>query len=47
MVMPQASSRLAAARNVALPGLGHIAMLHSPRLLDALVEALQGAGVRA
>jgi hypothetical protein len=46
MVMPQASSRLAAARNVALPGLGHIAMLRSPRLVAALVEALEAAGVR-
>jgi triacylglycerol esterase/lipase EstA (alpha/beta hydrolase family) len=47
MVMPQASSRLAGARNVALPGLGHIAMLRSPRVAAALLEALEGAGVRA
>ncbi|HSN21217.1 MAG TPA: alpha/beta fold hydrolase [Usitatibacter sp.] len=44
MVMPQASSRLEGARNVAIPGLGHIAMLSSPRLLEALLAALEGIG---
>jgi hypothetical protein len=44
MVMPQASSRLEGARNIAIPGVGHIAMLRSPRLLEALLVELDAAG---
>jgi pimeloyl-ACP methyl ester carboxylesterase len=46
MVAPQATSRLPWARNVALPGLGHIAICGSKRLFDALVPELAAAGVR-
>lgn len=46
MVVPQASGRLEGARNVAIPGLGHIAMLRSPRLVTALLEALEAGAVR-
>ena len=44
MVMPQASSRVEGARNIALAGLGHIAMLGSPRLAEALLAELTQAG---
>ncbi|HET7547576.1 MAG TPA: alpha/beta fold hydrolase [Usitatibacter sp.] len=43
MVIPQASCRLEGAQDVVLPGLGHIAMLRSPRLVAGLVEALEAA----
>jgi len=46
MVAPQATSRLPWARNVALPGLGHIAIAASKRLDAALLPALEAAGVR-
>jgi hypothetical protein len=44
MVMPQASSRVEGARNIAIPGVGHVAMLRSPRLLEALLAELGEAG---
>lgn len=44
MVMPQASARVQGARNVAIPGVGHVAMLRSPRLLAALLAELEEAG---
>jgi triacylglycerol esterase/lipase EstA (alpha/beta hydrolase family) len=44
MVMPQASARVEGARNVAIPGVGHIAMLRSPRLAAALLAELEEAG---
>ena len=44
MVFPQATSRLEAARTVAIPGVGHIAMLRSPLLLQVLVAELRDAG---
>lgn len=43
MVMPQASSRVAGARNIAIPGVGHVAMLRSPRLAEALLAELEGS----
>jgi triacylglycerol esterase/lipase EstA (alpha/beta hydrolase family) len=47
MVMPQASSRVEGARNIAIPGVGHIALLRSPRLLVALLAELAEAGAAA
>ena len=47
LVSPQDTSRLAWARNIALPGLGHIAILSSPRMHHILLEELREAGVRA
>lgn len=41
LVAPQDTSRLPWARNVALPGLGHVAILHSPALFAVLVDALR------
>ena len=46
LVSPQDTSRLAWARNIALPGLGHIAILSSPRTRDVLLAELREAGVR-
>lgn len=43
LVAPQDTSRLRWARNVALPGLGHIDILGSPRLLAVLLEELRAA----
>ncbi len=37
-VMPQDSSRLAGAREVVLPSLGHLAMAFSPRILEILLN---------
>ena len=45
LVAPQDSSRLEWAKNVALPGFGHIEVLHSTRLADLLVQELREAGV--
>lgn len=39
-VAPQDSSRLAAAREKIVPGLGHLAMLFSPRVLEILIDEL-------
>ncbi len=47
MVTPPDTCRLAWARNVAMPGYGHIAILDSAALADALVPELEAAGVRA
>ena len=47
MVAPQASSRLPWARNVALPGLGHIAIAQSQALVRALLPELEAAGALA
>jgi len=44
MVFPQATSRLAGARLLAISGVGHIAMLRSPLLLGALLAELRAAG---
>jgi triacylglycerol esterase/lipase EstA (alpha/beta hydrolase family) len=41
LVSPQETSRLAWAKNVALPGLGHIDILGSPRLLALLLDELR------
>jgi predicted alpha/beta hydrolase family esterase len=46
MVAPQATSRLPWARNIALPGLGHMAIARSPRLFEVLLRELETAGVR-
>jgi pimeloyl-ACP methyl ester carboxylesterase len=46
MVAPQASGRLPWARNVALPGWGHIALVGSAALAQALLPELEAAGVR-
>jgi triacylglycerol lipase len=46
MVAPQATSRLAWARNIALPGLGHLAIAASQRLFEALAPELEAAGAR-
>lgn len=42
-VMPQTNLLLAGAKRCALDGLGHLAMLYSPRVADALLDALGGA----
>jgi predicted alpha/beta hydrolase family esterase len=47
MVAPQATSRLPWARNVALPGLGHIAIVQSRALVRALLPELEAAGALA
>ena len=47
MVAPQDTCRLPWARNVAMPGFGHIAILDSPELADALIPELEAAGVHA
>jgi triacylglycerol esterase/lipase EstA (alpha/beta hydrolase family) len=47
LVAPQDTSRLSWARNVVLPGLGHIDILLSPRLHAVLLEELSEAGVEA
>ena len=48
LVVPQATGRLAWARNIEMPGHGHVALLLSPRLagivLDELAEARPGVG---
>jgi len=44
LVAPQETSRLAWAKNVALPGLGHLDILRSPRLAEAVLEELREAG---
>lgn len=44
MVVPQATSRLAWARDVALPGLGHISIAQSEQLVLALLPELRAAG---
>jgi pimeloyl-ACP methyl ester carboxylesterase len=46
MVAPQASGRLPWARNVALPGWGHIAIVGSAALAQALLPELEAAGVK-
>jgi len=45
LVAPQDSSRLPGARNVAFPGRGHVDLLDSRALHDALIEELRAAGV--
>jgi triacylglycerol lipase len=44
LVAPQETSRLAWAKNVALPGFGHLDILRSPRLAAAVLEELREAG---
>jgi triacylglycerol esterase/lipase EstA (alpha/beta hydrolase family) len=44
LVSPQDTSRLAWARNVALAGLGHVAILASERVFALVLEELQAAG---
>jgi triacylglycerol esterase/lipase EstA (alpha/beta hydrolase family) len=45
LVAPQDTSRLAWARNIAIPGRGHIDILGSERLLAVLVKELRECGV--
>jgi pimeloyl-ACP methyl ester carboxylesterase len=45
LVAPQETSRLPWAKNIALPGLGHIDILGSERLRAVLLEELYSAGV--
>lgn len=40
IVVPQATSRLAGAREVVVAGIGHVAMAFSPRIRDLIVEEL-------
>ena len=47
LVAPQNSSLLPNARNIAIPGRGHVDILESKRLLELLVEELRAAGVGA
>ena len=47
LVAPQDSSRLDWARNLALPGYGHIEIVEAPRLVEVLVDELREAGVEA
>jgi triacylglycerol esterase/lipase EstA (alpha/beta hydrolase family) len=44
LVAPQESSRLPNARNVVIPGRGHVDILESRRLLEVVIEELRGAG---
>ena len=44
-VMPQTNLILAGAQSLALDGLGHLAMLYSPRVADALLNVLGGVAV--
>jgi triacylglycerol esterase/lipase EstA (alpha/beta hydrolase family) len=46
LVMPQDTSRLPWARNIALESMGHITILQSPRVFATVLEALRDAGVR-
>ena len=43
--MPQTNLILTGAQSLALDGLGHLAMLYSPRVADALLNALGGVAV--
>ncbi len=43
-VMPQDSAKLPGARVIALPGLGHLAMLSSPAVLEAITAAVEESG---
>ena len=43
-VMPQMNLLLPGAKRCALDGLGHLAMLYSPRVVVALLDALDGVG---
>ena len=43
LVVPQATSRLSGARNIALPGHGHVGILLSRRLAEILLEELDEA----
>ncbi len=45
-VMPQANLLLAGAHDCALDGLGHLAMLFSPRAANALLAVLENTGAR-
>jgi triacylglycerol lipase len=45
LVAPQESSRLPNARNVVIPGRGHVDILESQPLLEAMLEELRAAGV--
>jgi triacylglycerol esterase/lipase EstA (alpha/beta hydrolase family) len=47
LVAPQESSRLPRARNVVIPGRGHVDILESRRLLEVMLEELRSAGVEA
>lgn len=44
LVIPQETSRLDWARNVALSGVGHVDILRSPGALSVVLEELRGAG---
>lgn len=44
-VMPQKNLELTGAQRLALDGLGHLAMLYSPRVADALLDAVKKADV--
>lgn len=44
LVVPQETSRLAWAKNIALPGLGHVDILGSERLFAVLLDELRGVG---
>jgi pimeloyl-ACP methyl ester carboxylesterase len=46
IVAPQASAELAGATNVALGGIGHMTLLFSRRVADAVADAIAGAGQR-
>jgi hypothetical protein len=45
LVAPQETSRLPWARNIAMPGRGHVEILGSAELLQALIAELREAGV--
>jgi pimeloyl-ACP methyl ester carboxylesterase len=44
LVAPQETSRLPWARNIALPGVGHVDILAAPQLVRAILEELREAG---
>jgi pimeloyl-ACP methyl ester carboxylesterase len=47
LVIPAASSRLAHARNVAIAGCGHMALVYSPRVFDVIVGAIESVASTA
>jgi predicted alpha/beta hydrolase family esterase len=47
LVAPQETSRLAWAKNIAIPGCGHLDILRSRRLFEVVLEELREAGIEA
>jgi triacylglycerol esterase/lipase EstA (alpha/beta hydrolase family) len=47
LVAPQETSRLPWAKNIAIPGFGHLDILRSRRLFEVVLEELREAGIEA